>query len=101
VNGYSELKENTMETLFAKELTIPLFQVGLVLFLGSLLLCLGRVKLGMFINFLFMFYWGYWLNKEAVFGAGTTSINSFTLGVYGFSAFIFILALIGFLHNPS
>ncbi|MBC8177508.1 MAG: hypothetical protein H8E19_08890 [Deltaproteobacteria bacterium] len=90
-----------MEMLFAKELTIPLYQVGLLLLMGSLLLCLGRVKLGMFINFLFMFYWGYWLNKEAIFEPGATSINSFTLGVYGFSALIFILALIGFLHNPT
>ena len=90
-----------MEMLFAKELTIPLYQVGLLLLMGSLLLCLGRVKLGMFINFLFMFYWGYWLNKEAIFEPGVTSINSFTLGVYGFSALMFILALIGFLNKPA
>ncbi len=89
-----------MEMLFAKELTIPLYQAGLLLLLCTLVLFLGRVKLALLINYLFVFYWGYWLNKEAIFGPGITQINSFTLGVYGFSALIFILALIGFLHKP-
>ena len=90
-----------MEILFAKELTIPLYQVGLFLLLGTLVLFVGRVKLALLINYLFVFYWGYWLNKEAIFGPGITQINSFTLGAYGFSALIFILALIGFLHRPA
>lgn len=90
-----------MEMLFAKELTIPLYQVGLLLLFGTLVLFLGRVKLAIFINYLFVFYWGYWLNKEVLFGPGSTSINPFILGVYGFSALIFILALIGFLHKPA
>jgi uncharacterized membrane protein len=89
-----------MEILFAKELTIPLYQAGLFLLFGSLVLFLGKVKLALLINYLFVFYWGYWLNKEAIFGPGITQINSFTLGVYGFSAMICILALIGFLHKP-
>ncbi len=90
-----------METLYSIELTIPLFQVGLLLILCSLVLLSGRVKLALLINYLFVFYWGYWLNKEAIFGPGITQINSFTLGVYGFSALIFILALVGFLHKPA
>ena len=90
-----------MEMLFAKELTIPLYQAGLLLLFATLVLFLGRVKLALLINYLFVFYWGYWLNKEAIFGPGITQINSFTLGVYGFSVLIFSLALIGFLHKPA
>ncbi len=90
-----------MEMLFAKELTIPLYQVGLLLLLGSLVLLLGRLKLALLINYLFVFYWGYWLNKEVIFGPGIPSIKSFTLGDYGFSALMFILALIGFLNKPA
>ena len=90
-----------METLYSMELTIPLYQVGLLLILVSLVLLLGRLKLALLVNYLFVFYWGYWLNKEAIFGPGITKINSFTLGVYGFSALIFVLALIGFLHKPA
>ena len=90
-----------MEIFFAKELTIPLYQVGLLLLLGTVAFFLGRVKLAMFINYLFVFYWGYWLNKEVIIGPGIPSINSFTLGVYGFSALMFILALIGFLNKPA
>jgi hypothetical protein len=90
-----------MEMLLAKELTIPLYQVGLFLLFGTVVLFLGRVKLALLVNYLFVFYWGYWLNKEALFGPGIPTINSFTLGVYGFSALIFILAIIGFLHRPA
>lgn len=90
-----------METLYSMEFTIPLYQVGLFLLFGSVAFFLGRVKLAMFINYLFLFYWGYWLNKEVIFGPGIPAINSFTLGVYGFSALIFILALIGFLHKSA
>ena len=95
------MKEGAVEMLFAKELTIPLYQAGLLLILCSLVFLLGRMKLAILINYLFVFYWGYWLNKEAIFGPGITQINSFTLGVYGFSALIFILALIGFLHKSA
>jgi len=90
-----------METIYSIELTIPLYQVGLLLILGSLVFLLGRLKLALLINYLFVFYWGYWLNKEVIFGPGITQINSFTLGIYGFSALIFIIALIGFLHKPA
>lgn len=90
-----------MEMLYSIELTIPLYEVGLLLLLSTLVFFLGRVKLAIFINYLFVLYWGYWVNKEAIFGPGITQINSFTLGVYGFSAVIFIFALIGFLHRPA
>ncbi len=90
-----------MERLYSIELTIPFYEVGLLLLLSTLVFFLGRVKLAILINYLFVFYWGYWVNKEAIFGPGITQINSFTLGVYGFSALIFIFALIGFLHRPA
>ena len=90
-----------MEMLFAKELTIPLYHVGGLLLAGTLALFIGRAKIALLINYLFLFYWVYWLNKETIFGPGIPTINAFTLGVYGFSAVIFILALIGFLHRPA
>ena len=96
-----ESKEGAIEMFYSIELTIPLYQVGLLLLLSSVTFFLGKARLALLINYLFVFYWGYWLNKEAIFGPGITQINSFTLGVYGFSALIFILALIGFLHKPA
>ena len=90
-----------MEVLLAKQLAIPLYQVGALLLSGTLALFIGRAKTALLINYLFLFYWVYWLNKEAIFGPGIPAINTFTLGVYGFSAVIFILALIGFLHRPA
>ena len=90
-----------METLFSTELTIPLYQLALVLLFGAGLLCFGRVKLGMLANLLFMFYWGYWLNRDVIFGPGITAISAYNFCVYGFSALVCALAIIGFFHDPS
>jgi len=90
-----------MEMLFTKELTIPLYQMGLLLVSCTLILFIGRAKTALLINYLFLFYWAYWLNKDLLFGPGIPAINVFTLGIYGFSALTFILALIGFLHRPA
>ena len=94
-------REGAMEMFLTKEFTIPLYQVGLLLLLGSVAFFLGKEKLAILINYLFVFYWAYWLNNEVMFGVGITPINAVTLGTYGFSALIFILALIGFLHKPA
>jgi hypothetical protein len=90
-----------MEALYSTQLTIPLYQVALLLLLSTLLLFAGKARPALLINYLFVFYWGYWLNKETIFGPGIPSINAFTLGCYGFSALIFVFALIGFLHRDA
>ncbi|MBW1779173.1 MAG: hypothetical protein JRL30_00345 [Deltaproteobacteria bacterium] len=90
-----------MEILYSTELTIPMYQVGLLLLLSSLALFAGKTKLALLINYLFVLYWGYWLNREAVLGYGVVQLDLFTACYFGFGIVIIILALIGFLNAAA
>ena len=90
-----------MELLYSTELAIPLYQVGLLLLLSSLALFAGKTQVALLINYLFVLYWGYWLNREAVLGYGIPQLDLFTACYFGFGALIIILAVIGFLNKPA
>ena len=90
-----------MEILYSTELAIPLYQVGLLLFLGSLALFAGKTKVALIINYLFVLYWGYWLNRQAVLGEGIPQLDLFTACYFGFGVLIIILAMIGFLNATA
>ena len=59
-----------MDILYSTELAIPIYQVGLLMIFSTLGLLFGRIKLALLINFIFVLYWGYWLNRESVIGTG-------------------------------
>ncbi len=90
-----------MEILYSTELAIPMYQVGLLLLLSSLALFAGRTKVALMINYLFVLYWGYWLNRPAVLGDGILQLDLFTVCYFGFGVLIIVLALIGFLNAPA
>ena len=86
-----------MEILYSTELAIPLFQVGLLLLLSSLALFIGKRQLALMINYLFVLYWGYWLNRDVI----EPRLDLFTLCYFGFGVLIVILALIGFFNKAA
>jgi len=90
-----------MEILYSTELTIPMYQVGLLLLLSSLALFAGKTKLALIINYLFVLYWGYWLNRQAILGDSLVQLDLFTACYFGFGIVIIILALIGFLNAAA
>ncbi len=90
-----------METLYATELSIPLYQVCLLLVLSTLVLFVGKVKLALLINYTFVLYWGYWLSREKLGASTVYEMDSFTFGYFGFGLLIIILALIGFMNRPG
>ena len=80
-----------MELFYSAEVTVPIFQIALLLLLSTLVLLFGRVKLALLINYLFALYWGFLANEG--FMAGST----FNMVAYfGFGLLVIILALIGF-----
>lgn len=90
-----------MEVLYTTELTIPMYQVGLLMVLTTLGLLFSRIKLALLINFLFALYWGYWLNRENVIGTGIPEIDAFTIGYFGFGFLIVIFVVIGFMLEST
>ena len=90
-----------MEVLYTTELTIPMYQVGLLMVLTTLGLLFSRIKLALLINFLFALYWGYWLNRENVIGTGIPEIDAFTIGYFGFGFLMVIFVVIGFMLEST
>jgi hypothetical protein len=89
-----------MEFFHAAELTIPVFQIALLLLLSTVALLFGRVKLALLINYSFTLYWGYGVNASYLIGSGFRNVDTYTLVYFGFGLCIVALAVIGFL-SPS
>lgn len=80
-----------MELFYSTEVTVPIFQIALLLLLSTLVLLFGRIELALIINYLFALYWAFLANEG--FMAGST----FNMVAYfGFGLLVIILALIGF-----
>ena len=86
-----------METFFLAQLTIPLFDLALLLAFSTLALLLRRVKLALLINYLFALYWGYIFNRQLFLGSDPDKLNQFTVFYFGFGLVIVLLALFGFI----
>ena len=89
-----------MEILYLTELTIPLYQIGLLLLLSSLAVFAGKAQLALIINYLFVLYWGYWLNQGAILADGP-QLDLFTVCYFGFGILIIILALMGLFSKAT
>ncbi len=88
-----------LEVMYATELTIPLYQIGLLLLISTLALLFGRIKVALLNNYLFALYWGYILNRNALVGEQFENFSYFTAVYFGFGFVIVILALIGFMTH--
>jgi hypothetical protein len=49
------------------ETAIPIWQIMMLLFLSTMTLLFGRVKLALLINYLFTLNWGYLSNQKIIF----------------------------------
>jgi hypothetical protein len=85
-----------MESIFSSEITIPLFEVILLLVLSTLAFLFGRLKLAILINYCFTVYWGYVLNFNIFTAYGALLPNTFTYIYLGGGFLIILLAILGF-----
>lgn len=89
-----------MKFIYETQLTIPLYQIGLLLLMSTMALIFGRVKLGLLINYVFTLYWGYFLNRDLLLGTMANG-EYYTLIYFGGGLLIALLALLGFLTHRS
>ena len=87
--------------LQSTEVSIPVFQIVLLLVLSTLSLLFGRMKLALLVNYVFTLYWGYMLNRDRIFGEGFEQINYFSSFYFLFGLFVVILASIGFMTQKE
>jgi len=87
-----------MDPLSATHLSVPIFQICLLLLLSTLALVFGRIKLALLINYCFTLYWGYILSIDAFAEQGMFDFNTFTFTYFGFGMVIVFLAMIGLVY---
>ncbi len=85
-----------MDFFTTTEISIPLFQILLLLLFSTAVLLYGKVKLALVINYLFTMYWGYVFNREYLRGFGYEQVNAYSLVYLGFGLIIVFLAFVGF-----
>lgn len=90
-----------MDLIYSAQLTIPLYQLGLLLALSTLGLLFGSVRVALVINYMFVLYWGYGLGREVVLGEGVPALTLFNLSYFGFGLVTVILAVIGLLNRTD
>ncbi len=83
-----------MEFFSTAEISIPVYQMILLLLVSTLTLLFGRTKLALIINYLFTLYWGFVFNRGLLLGH---ELEYCYLLYWGFGASIAILAAVGFL----
>jgi hypothetical protein len=83
-----------MEFFTTAEISIPVYQMILLLLVSTLSLLFGRTKLALIINYLFTLYWGFVFNRDLLLGH---ELEYCYLLYWGFGASIAILAAVGFL----
>ena len=90
-----------LETLQSTLLSIPVSQVMMLLFLSTMALLFGRMKLALLINYGFTLFWGYIANINHMTNEATFNLDSFTLVYLGFGMAILLLALAGFMIHKD
>ena len=88
-----------MDIMFSSHLTVPLFQVILLLAISTLVLLFGHLKVALLINYCFTMYWGYVLNYELFTDKGGLIFNSFTYAYIGFGLLVILMAILGFMYH--
>ena len=85
-----------MDLTYTTPITIPLFEIMLLMLLTTLTLLFGRLKLGLLINYCFTIYWGYVLNMHLFTDKGGMLLNTFTYMYLGFGFIVLLLTILGF-----
>jgi uncharacterized membrane protein len=86
-----------MELFLSTKLSVPLFQVMLLLVVTTTALLLGRIKLALLMNYVFTLFWGY-VHNGGLFDS-IEKLTMFTTIYFVFGLAIVVLAAIGFLSH--
>ncbi|MEJ2587373.1 MAG: hypothetical protein P8165_07270 [Deltaproteobacteria bacterium] len=89
-----------MDALMSADLSVPAYQLAILVIVVVFSLLLAKPKLGLIVTFLFVMYWGYWTNLKTMAGS-PIQLDTFTLSYFGFGVVITLIALLGFFHRPA
>jgi len=86
-----------MDVLLSTEISISLFQIMALLVLSTVALLYGMTRIALFINYVFILYWGYLSNFDKFYDAQFQSINGSSGFYVMFGILIVLLATLALL----
>jgi len=89
------------DPLWTTSVSIPLFQIMLIMGASTLALVLGKMKISIVIGFCGLLYWGYFCNPSLKSTDGTFQMDAFSLACMGFGVAIVFLVLVGLLTHQD
>ncbi len=89
------------EYFYSMDMTVPASQIMILLLATTLILLFGKVRLALLTNYLFAFYWGYFLNSELFADQLDNGDSIFLVVYFVFGAAVAIMAGIGFLSHAD
>jgi hypothetical protein len=90
-----------MESLFAGAMSVPTYQIMFLLAVMTVALLFGFLKMGLFLCYVFMFYWGNMFNIRSIFDSTDPNVTAISFLFVGFGLIIVFLAMLGFLLNKE
>lgn len=88
-----------MENLFPGAVSIPLYQMMILLAIMTVALLFGYLRSGLFLCYIFVFYWGNMFSIRSVFDHTDPNTAALSFVFIGFGLIIVFLAMLGFLLN--
>lgn len=90
--------ESIIDFISDQSFSIPLGQVVILIVVNSLCLLIGHHKLGLIVSYLFVFYWGYFYNRELL----TDALGNTTWGLVLYvlaGMLMIIMVILGFFKS--
>jgi len=88
-----------MESLFPGTVSIPLYQIMILLAIMTVTLLFGYLRTGLFLCYIFVFYWGNMFSMRSVFDSTDPNASALSFVFIGFGLIVVFLAMLGFLLN--
>ena len=82
-------------------LTIPMFQLILLMLLSTISLLFGKLKLALVINYLFTLHWAYIANQDKLMAMGFENFKLISMMYFIFGLGIVLVAVFAFMHQKN
>ena len=90
-----------IEFIIEATLTIPMFQLILLMLLSTISLLLGKLKLALIINYLFTLHWAYMANQDKLMEMGFENFKIISMIYFIFGLGIVLVALFAFMYQKN
>jgi hypothetical protein len=90
-----------LEYFLNTSLTIPIVQLILLMFISTVSLLFGKLKLALIVNYLFTLHWAYIANRDKLMSMNSENFELFSMIYFIFGLGIVLVASFAFMFQKS